>query len=84
MSDLPRLAAWLATLIVFGVPSNWLGPKLHDGGGPILLGAIGLAAVTAFWWFSIWLLLGGRLSSGGSRSSLTMGQEVLPGSLGVQ
>jgi membrane protein len=64
MRDLPRLAAWLATLIVFGILSNWVGPKLHDAGGPVVLAAIGLAALTGFWWFSIWLLLGGRISWG--------------------
>jgi membrane protein len=62
MRELPRLAGWLAALIVFGVFSSWAGPKVHGAGGPVLLGAIGLAVLIVFWWFSIWLLLGGRIS----------------------
>ena len=62
MRDLPRLVGWLAVLIAGGVFSSWAGPALHDAGGPVLLGAIGLAALIAFWWLSLWFLLGGRLS----------------------
>ncbi len=62
MRDLPRLIGWLAVLIAACVFSSWAGPKLHGAGGPVLLGAIGLAALSGFWWFSIWFLLGGRIS----------------------
>ena len=62
MRDLPRLVGWLAVLIAGCAFSSWAGPALHDAGGPVLLGAIGLAALIAFWWFSIWFLLGGRIS----------------------
>ena len=44
------------------------GPHLGDAGGPILLGLIGLVALVAFWWFTMWFLLAGRVS--GARSSL--------------
>lgn len=60
--DLPRLVGWLAVLILGSAFASWAGPKLHTAGGPVLLGAIGLAALVAFWWFSIWFLLGGRIS----------------------
>lgn len=62
MRDLPRLVGWLAVLIAVWAFSSWAGPALHDAGGPVLLGAIGLAALIAFWLFSIWFLLGGRIS----------------------
>jgi membrane protein len=62
MRELPRLVGWLAVLIASSAFSSWVGPALHDAGGPVLLGAIGLAALIAFWWFSIWFLLGGRIS----------------------
>jgi membrane protein len=62
MRDLPRLVGWLAVLIASCAFESWVGPKLHSAGGPVLLGATGLAALIAFWWFSIWFLLGGRIS----------------------
>jgi len=62
MKDLPRLVGWLAVLIAGCAFASWAGPALHEAGGPVLLGVIGLAALIAFWWFSIWFLLGGRIS----------------------
>jgi membrane protein len=62
MRELPRRVGWLAALIAFCVFSSWVGPTVHGAGGAVLLGAIGLAAMIMFWWFSIWFLLGGRIS----------------------
>ena len=62
MRDMPRRLIWLAVLVGFSALVGWVGPSLHDAGGPVLLGVIGLTVSTAFWWFTQWFLLGGRVS----------------------
>ena len=62
MRDMPRRLIWLAVLVGFSALVGWVGPSLHDAGGPVLLGVIGLTVSTAFWWFTQWFLLGGRIS----------------------
>ena len=42
--------------------AGWAGPWLRGAGGPVLLGVIGLVVLTGFWWFTIWFLLGSRIS----------------------
>ena len=60
IKDTPRRLIWLATLIGSVALTGWAGAGLHDHGGPVLLAVIGLVALTGFWWFSMWWLLGGR------------------------
>ncbi len=62
MRDMPRRLIWLAVLVAFSALVGWVGPSLHKAGGPVLLGVIGLTVSTAFWWFTQWFLLGGRIS----------------------
>jgi membrane protein len=62
MKDMPRRLIWLAVLIGSAYLAGLAGPSLRDSGGPVLLFAIGLIALTAFWWFTMWLLLAGRIS----------------------
>jgi membrane protein len=61
MKDMIRRLIWLAVLVGCSVFAGWAGPALHHQGGPVLLAVIALAALTGFWWFSLWLLLGGRI-----------------------
>ena len=65
IKDMPRQAVWLAVVVGFAVLAGWAGPHLGDAGGPILLGLIGLVALVAFWWFTMWFLLAGRVSARG-------------------
>jgi hypothetical protein len=59
--DIRRLI-WLAVLVGCSALAGWAGPWLRGAGGPVLLGVIGLVVLTGFWWFTIWFLLGGRIS----------------------
>lgn len=58
--DVPRRLVWLACAVGSVLIANRIGPWLHDAGGPVLLLVAALVALAGFWWFSIWLLLGGR------------------------
>jgi membrane protein len=58
--DLPRRLVWLACVIGGTALAAQVGPWLHDVGGPVLLAIAAWVAYTGFWWFTIWLLLGGR------------------------
>ncbi len=62
VKDMPRQAAWLVVLIGFGTLAGWLGPHIGDAGGPVLQGLIGFVGLVGFWWFTMWFLLGGRVS----------------------
>jgi membrane protein len=60
--DVLRRLIWLAVLVGCSALAGWAGPWLRGAGGPVLLGIIGLVVLTGFWWFTIWFLLGGRIS----------------------
>ena len=62
LTDTPRRIVWLAMLVALAALASWVGPSVHGAGGPVLLAVIALVAVTGFWWFTMWLLLGGRVS----------------------
>ena len=62
MRDVPRRLIWLAVLVGWSVLAGWAGPQLHSAGGPVLLAILGLVALTAFWWFTMWFLLAPRMS----------------------
>lgn len=62
LKDTPLRLLWLAILLGFAALSSWAGPTVHAAGGPVLLAVLALLAVTGFWWFTMWLLLAGRIS----------------------
>ena len=61
MKGIPRRLIWLAVLVGSAFVGGLIGPAVRGFGGPVLLVVIGLAALTAFWWFTMWLLLAGRI-----------------------
>lgn len=60
--DMLRGAIWLAVLVGCSLLAGWAEPGLRGAGGPVLLAVVGLVGLTGFWWFTIWFLLGGRIS----------------------
>jgi membrane protein len=62
LTDAPRRIVWLAMLVALAALASWVGPSVHGAGGPVLLAILALGAITAFWWLTMWLLLGGRIS----------------------
>ncbi len=62
LTDTPRRIVWLAMLVAIAALASWVGPSVHGAGGPVLLAILALVAVTGFWWLTMWLLLGGRVS----------------------
>jgi membrane protein len=62
MKGLPHRLAWLAVLIGTSLLTGWAGPWLRHAGGPALLAVAGLIWCTGFWWLTMRILLGGRIS----------------------
>ena len=62
LKDTPRRLVWLAILLGVAALISWAGPSVHAAGGPVLLAVLALVAVTGFWWFTMWLLLAGRVT----------------------
>jgi membrane protein len=62
MKDILRRLVWLGFVIVWALASSSGGPWLRRTGGPVVLGLVGLVVLTLFWWFTMWLLLGGRIT----------------------
>jgi membrane protein len=62
--DTPQRIAWLAVAVGASFLTAWAQPWLHSLGGPVLVAVAALIGGTAFWWFSMWLLLRGRLGWG--------------------
>jgi membrane protein len=60
--DTWRRALWLALVFAGGFFVAWFGKPVRDSGGPALLAGVGLLYFTGFWWFTMWFLLGGRVS----------------------
>jgi membrane protein len=58
----PRRVVWLAAAVGFSLVASWLQPKLHHVGGIMLIAVVALVGATAFWWFSMWLLLAGKMA----------------------
>jgi membrane protein len=53
---------WLAVAIGAIFAEAWSYPWISSIGGPVLVAVASAAGATAFWWFSMWLLLAGRLA----------------------
>jgi membrane protein len=61
VKDTHRQLVWLGVLIAAALLASWAGPTLRHDLGPVAFGAIGLAVLTAFWWLTMWVLLGSRV-----------------------
>ena len=61
LRDAPRRAVWLTAAIGLTFAGVWTQPWLHHVGGTGLVAVAALPAATAFWWFSMWLLLAGKM-----------------------
>jgi membrane protein len=59
--DTPRKMVWLGLLAGALFLGNWAGPWLHRV-WPVLAWIAGAVAFTGGWWFTMWFLLGGRVS----------------------
>lgn len=60
MRNLPRELAWLAFVIGTSLIASRVAPAIHGAVGPFVY-VLGVAVVALFWWFSMWLLLAGRV-----------------------
>lgn len=61
-SNMPQRVGWLAAAIGATFVEAWAYPGLSSVGGPVLVAIVSAIGATAFWWFSMWLLLAGRLA----------------------
>jgi membrane protein len=61
LRDTPRRLIWLAAAVGVSVVGAWTQPWLDRVGGTGLVAIAALPVATAFWWFSMWLLLAGKL-----------------------
>jgi membrane protein len=62
LRNTPHRAGWLAAAIGALFLEAWSYPWLSGIGGPVLVAVASAIGATAFWWFSMWLLLAGRLA----------------------
>jgi membrane protein len=58
--DAPRALIWLVLLVAWLYAAGLVGPRVRAG-GPVVFGIVGLVVFTLFWWFTMWLLLAGRI-----------------------
>jgi membrane protein len=63
LKDLPRQLLWVVVLVGCSILAGKAAPALSRNAGPVLLAVVGLIAFSGFWWFSMWLLLGGRVKA---------------------
>ncbi len=62
MKDILRRLGWLVLTVAGSALAAVAGPWFHAWGGPVVLAVAGLIALTLYWWFTMWFLLGGRES----------------------
>ena len=60
LRDTPRRLVWIAFAIAATLLSGWVEPAVARAGGPVLIAIASFVGGMSFWWFSMWLLLGGR------------------------
>ena len=58
--DTPWRIAWLAFAVGSSFLTTWVQPWFSRVGGASLVALAALIGATAFWWFSMWLLLKGK------------------------
>ena len=61
LRDSHRRIFWLGLLVGASFLTGWVGPSLRHDAGPVVVGVLGLIGLTAFWWFTMWFLMGGRV-----------------------
>jgi membrane protein len=59
--DTPQRVVWLVATLGVCLVGAWTQPWLDRAGGPGLVATAALPTATAFWWFSMWLLLAGKV-----------------------
>lgn len=63
MKGLTRQLLWIAAVLVASLFVGWLGRSVGVVvGGPVLFGVISFMFVVAFWYFTMWLLVGSRVT----------------------
>jgi membrane protein len=62
LADSHRRIGWLAVMVGVCALAGWVGPPLRRDAGPVTLAVVLLATLVSFWWFTMWFLLGGRVS----------------------
>ncbi len=62
MKDIVRRIIWLGVTVGGSALAAVAGPWFHSWGGPVVLAIVGFGALTLYWWFTTWFLLGGRES----------------------
>jgi membrane protein len=60
MKNLPQELAWLAVVIGGSLVMGRVGPAFHAAVGPFVY-VLGVGFFALFWWFTMWLLLAGRV-----------------------
>ncbi len=56
-----RAVVWVGVVAGCSAVAGWAGPRLHSAGGPVLLAVVYAVPLVAFWWFTMWFLLAGRV-----------------------
>lgn len=60
IKNLPQELAWLAVVIGGSLVMGRVGPAVHAAVGPFVY-VLGVGYFALFWWFTMWLLLAGRV-----------------------
>ena len=58
--DMPRALIWMVLEVAWLYLAGVIGPPVRAA-GPVVFAIVGLVAFTSFWWFTMWLLLAGRI-----------------------
>jgi membrane protein len=58
--DMPRALIWMVLEVAWLYLAGLIGPPVRAA-GPVVFAIVGLVAFTSFWWFTMWLLLAGRI-----------------------
>ena len=61
MKDIPYRFFWLGFFVGSSFFAGWAWPGLRHSIGPVLLVVLAVVVYSAFWWFSLWVLLVGRV-----------------------
>jgi membrane protein len=62
MKDLHRQLVWIASMLGLAALVGWLGPHIRSvSAGPVLLAVVAFILASAFFFFTMWLLLAGRV-----------------------
>jgi membrane protein len=62
LRDFGRRLLFLAWLVGGAAVTGWIAPAIHDALGPVLIAIVGVVWTTTFWWVTLRILVGGRVS----------------------